>query len=67
MRALLDLLRENEAKGHRMLRQTQDLLDEASSRLEVLDSQRGEEELVKSVAVELANLREMAKHPFRLF
>ena len=56
MRALLDLLRENALGGHRMLHQCRELLEEASSHLEVLDPERGEEELVKSMAVELASL-----------
>ena len=64
MRALLDLLRENEAAVQQyssaMLDRCQDLLEEAGAVLKVLDPEVGEEELIKSVAAELANLHVMA-------
>ena len=56
MRALLDLLRENEAAVQTMLRLCQNVLQDASSHLNILNPKRGEEELIKSVAAELARL-----------
>ena len=56
MRALLDLLRENEAAVKTMLRLCQSVLQNATSHLKVLDPKHGEEELVKSVAAERAKL-----------
>jgi hypothetical protein len=53
VRTLLDLMRENQAALHDRLLECQHLLREASSRLTVLHPVRGEEELIKSVAVEL--------------
>ena len=49
MRALLDLLRENEAAVHTMLRLCQNVLQNASFHLKILNPKRGEEELIKSV------------------
>ena len=59
MRALLDLLRENEAPV-RYLRLIQNVLGLASLHLKILDPELGEEELIKSMAAEVAKLREMA-------
>ena len=59
MRALLDLLRENEATVQ-YFRAVQQLLSGASLQHKILDSELGEEELIKSVAAEVANLCEMA-------
>jgi hypothetical protein len=56
VRALLDLLRENEAAVKTMLRVCQSVLQLAISHLKILDPEHGEEELVKSVATELAKL-----------
>ena len=56
MRALLDLLRENEAEVKTMLHCYQVILREASRHLKILDPEHGEEELIKSVAAELAKL-----------
>ena len=56
MRALLDLLRENEAAVSTMAHFFQILLQHASSHLKILDPEHGEEELVKSVAAELIKL-----------
>ena len=54
VRALLDLLRENETSvPDRVLAS---LLDEASSGLKILDPELGEEELIESVAAERAKL-----------
>ena len=57
MRALLDLLRENEAPVKTTLFfSCQDVLQNARAHLKILDPEHGEEELVKSVAAELAKL-----------
>ena len=56
MRTLLDFLRENRALGEHFRLLFRDLLREATVKLEILDPERGEEELVKSVAAELAQL-----------
>ena len=56
MRALLDLVRENGAAVQENLVACQDLLQQASKHLTILDPELGEEELVKSVASELAKL-----------
>ena len=56
MRALLDLLRENEAAVKTMLSLRQAVLREAISYLRILDPEHGEEELVKSFEVARANL-----------
>jgi len=60
VRALLDLLRENEPTV-RNFREFQELLSDASLQLKILDPELGEEELIKSVAAEVAKLREMAE------
>ena len=60
MRALLDLLRENEPTM-RNFREFQELLSDGSLQLKILDPELGEEELIKSVAAEVARLREMAE------
>ena len=56
MRALLDLLRENEAAVSTMPRLFQLHLQNASSHLKILDPEHGDEELMKSVAAEVAKL-----------
>ena len=56
MRALLDLLRQNEAVVKTMPRFCQLVLQEASFHLKILNPEHGEEELVKSMAAELAKL-----------
>jgi hypothetical protein len=43
-----------------MLLQYEKVLSLASSTLKILDPERGEEELITSVAAEVANLRELA-------
>ena len=57
MRALLDLMRENEAWVHKFLVGCAELLESASRHLTILDPEVGEEELVQAVAAALANLR----------
>ena len=60
MRALLDLMRVNEASVQKFSAGCAALLGEASQNLTILDPEVGEEELIKAVAAEVANLREMA-------
>jgi hypothetical protein len=56
VRALLDLVRENGAFVQANLLHCQGLLQQASKHLKILDPELGEEELVKSVAAELAKV-----------
>ena len=56
MRALLDLMRENGASVQNKLVPCQELLQEAMQHLQILDPGVGKEELVKSVAAELAKV-----------
>ena len=56
MRALLNLVRDNEAAVQDDLVSCEYLLQEASKNLTILDLELGEEELVKSVAFEVATL-----------
>ena len=56
MRALLDLMRENGASVQANLAHCQNLLQHATFCLKILDPELGEEELVKSVAAELAKV-----------
>ena len=57
MRAVLDLMRENGAAVQASLVHCESLLQHASKQLKILDPELGEEELVKSVAAELAKVR----------
>ena len=61
MRALLDLLRANEAAVQTAVKECQDLMQDASLKLKILDPELGEKELIKSVAAEVANLHAMAE------
>ena len=55
MRALLDLLRDNEAAVKNMLLLSrQMILQDASRLLKILDPEHGDEELINSVAAEMA-------------
>ena len=56
MRALLDLMRENEASVQANLAHCQNLLQHVTFCLQILDAELGEKELVKSVAAELAKV-----------
>ena len=56
MRALLDLVSENEAVVEDNLAHYQDLLQRASKHLTILDPELGQQELVKFVAAELARV-----------
>ena len=57
MRALLDLMRENETRVQNTLTDFVSLLESASEDLAILDPEVGEEELIQAVAAALANLR----------
>jgi hypothetical protein len=56
VRALLTLMRENEAAVQNMSDRCQGLLNYASLHLKVLHPELGEEELIQSVAAEMAKL-----------
>ena len=56
MRALLDLMRDNKAVVQDISDRCKDILFNASAYLKILDPEVGEEELIKSVAAELAKL-----------
>ena len=56
MRALLDLLRDNEAVVKEVSAGCKEVLRKARVHLKILDPEHGEAELIKSVAVELAML-----------
>ena len=56
VRALLDLLRGNEAAVQDVFLQCRNLLRAASAHLKILDPEHGEEELIDLVAAELAKL-----------
>ena len=61
MRALLNLMRENEEKVHKSAAACQELLEHASLFLTILDPEVGEEELIKAVAAEVARLRALSR------
>ena len=56
MRALLDLMRDNEAAVQDRSGGFQTFLRHASVRLKILDPEHGEEELIELVATEMAKL-----------
>ena len=51
---MLGLMRENEAPGETMLSLRQNVLKNARRHLKILDPEYGDEELINSVAAELA-------------
>ena len=57
MRALLDLMREHEAKVQEKASACAAMLKHASTSLNILDPEVGEEKLIEAVAAALANLR----------
>ena len=57
MRALLDLMRTNEASLQKSFTRCAALLKFASHHLTILDPEVGEGELIQAVAAALANLR----------
>jgi regulator of sirC expression with transglutaminase-like and TPR domain len=61
VRALLDLLRENETAAQNNAHAIYQILQEACKHLEVLDPEAGEEELMSAVASAKAKLRRMAE------
>ena len=61
VRALLDLMRENETSVQQMPAACAQMLQHASQHLTILDPEVGEEELVKAVAAELARLRALLR------
>ena len=56
MRALLDLLRENEARLPKVAALCAQILGHARKRLTILNPAVGEEELIEAVAAEVARL-----------
>jgi hypothetical protein len=56
VRSLLALMRDNEAAVQNLAGAIKYLLSEASVHLKILDPELGEEELIQSVAVEMAKL-----------
>ena len=63
VRALLDLMRENEAAVKDMSGRCQTVLRFASMNLKILDPEHGEKDLVKLVAAELAKLSQSPRKP----
>jgi len=63
VRALLDLMRENEATVHDLSGRCQGLLLEAARDLKILDPVHGEEGLIKVVAAALAQLSLALRKP----
>ena len=57
VRALLDLMRENDARLRHLAAPCASVLDLARKHLTILDPEVGEEELIQAVAAALANLR----------
>ena len=57
MRALLDLMRENEASVQTLAALCAGLLEIASQRLTILHPEVGEEDLIQAVAAALARLQ----------
>ena len=56
MRALFDLVRDNEAVTEHQVYEWQFILQHASSHLKILDPEHGEEELINSMEVARAKL-----------
>jgi len=63
VRALLDLLRDNEGALEGILGNCRGMLEEASSRLMILDPELGDEELIQSVAAQLVKLQVLMRQP----
>jgi len=61
VRALLDLIRENEARVQKMAAACAEYLEYACFHLTILDPEVGEEELIKAVAAEVARLRALSR------
>jgi len=54
---VLDLMREDEARMHKLAAGFAIVLEQARQQLTILDPEVGEEELIQAVAAALANLR----------
>jgi len=61
VRALLDLMRENEKEVQVLAAACQELLEHASLFLNILDPKVGEKELIKAVAAEVAKLPALSR------
>jgi hypothetical protein len=61
VRALLDLVRENEARVQDLAALSADQLEWASEHLRILDPEGGEEELIKAVTAAVARLRAFSR------
>jgi len=61
VRALLDLMRDNEAAVQKMAAGCAQILEEASQHLSILDPEVGEEELIKAVAAALARMPALSR------
>jgi hypothetical protein len=61
VRALLDLMRENEARSQTVSAVFEAVLKCASEDLTILDPEDGEEELIQAVAAELARQRALLR------
>ena len=61
MRALLDLMRENEAAVQNVAAACAPILELATQHLTILDAEVGGEELIKAVAAEAAKLRTLSR------
>ena len=61
MRALLDLMHENEASVQKLAAGCAAVLEEARRHLKILDPEVGEEELIKAVAAALARLHALLR------
>ena len=60
VRALLDLMRKNEAAVQKSASMCATELELASGHLKILDPEVGEQELIKAVAAEVARLRALS-------
>ena len=61
MRALLDLMRENEPRVQNFAAFCAHQLEQARQHLKILDPEDGEEDLIKAVAAEVARLRAISR------
>ena len=61
MRALLDLMHENETRVQNFAAACANILEHASKHLTILNPEVGEEELIQAVAAEPARLRALSR------
>jgi len=64
VRALLDLMRENEEAVKDCSPDCRTMLDHASECLKILDPEHGEEELIRAVAAVMAKLSLLLRKPY---